>query len=495
MTVLKNAESLVIVSNRLPVILSRKEDGQVQIETGAGGLVTAMAPVLKHRGGTWIGWPGCFDEEGINAAAWLSHETLNIGYTIKPVGLTVKDIELYYEGFSNEVIWPLFHEFLGNCNFNPPYWAAYKNVNRKFAEVVTHNVSKNDFIWIHDYQLMGVAQELRNMGTKNRIGFFLHIPFPNIDTFMHLPCRFELLSSLLAFDLIGFQTVKDRINFVGCLEDLIKNARSEGAEQVVELTVEDRMLRLGAFPISIDFEEFSKQASSRAVVERASSIHQYFPDGKNLLGVDRLDYTKGIIERLSAFQKLLTAYPDLHGNVKFIQVVAPSRQAIPRYDQLKKEIECLVGEINGQFSRAGWTPIQYMFRKLDLQELIAYYRACEIAVVTPLNDGMNLMAKEYCACQVDEDGILILSEFAGAVHEFHEHAILVNPRDMDAMAEAMKQAFDMSEDEKHQRMCALRRQVQSHDIFRWVDSFLKAAIEKDLSNYPLLDEYRPAEEL
>ncbi|MDA3835064.1 MAG: trehalose-6-phosphate synthase [Spirochaetales bacterium] len=486
----ENKESLVIVSNRLPVILNRKKNGQIRIETGAGGLVTAMAPILKNRGGTWIGWPGCLEEEAIDTADLLSKETKKLGYGIKPVHLDAKDIELYYKGFSNEVIWPLFHDFLDNCNFDPEYWAAYQSVNRKFAKVVYENIKKDDFIWIHDYHLMGVAQELRRMGVTNRIGFFLHIPFPNTDMFMHIPWRFQILSSLLDFDLVGFQTVKDRINFSGCVKRLIKHARPRGKGQVVEWGVDDRTVRLGAFPISIDFKAFSKQARNREVAEITSLIHKNLPDSKIILGVDRLDYTKGIIIRLKAFQKLLTDYPDLRGKVKLVQITVPSRQEILKYNYLKKDIERLVGEINGQFSRDGWSPIQYMYRSFDRNNLIAYYRACEIALITPIKDGMNLIAKEYCACNIDKNGILILSEFVGAVHQFHKNAIVVNPHDVEAIADALNQAFLMSEDEIGRRMGKLRQNVRKYDIFWWLDSFLKAAIEKDLSSFPVLEEYQ-----
>lgn len=484
---------LIIVSNRLPIVLRQGDDGDWQVQPGSGGLVTAMAPVLKNRGGTWIGWPGTVVEKCGNVEELLARETTNFGYTLKPVNLTAVEKEDYYEGFANEIVWPLFHDFAAHCNFNPKYWQAYETVNRKFAQVVRANLRDSDFVWVHDYHLMRVAKELRDLGVKSRLAYFLHIPFPALDIFVRLPWRFQILHALLEYDLIGFQTLRDRRNFIQCVRTLFHGVRTGGRGQVMSLRYEDRNVRIGAFPISIDFKEFTRTAAAKPVAEKAGDIQKDLPDQKVMLGVDRLDYTKGIPERLKAFRRALRTFPDLQERLTLVQVVVPSRRSIPKYANLKIEIERLVGEINGQFTRSGWVPIHYIFRSLDRPDLVAYYRTADIALVTPLKDGMNLVAKEYCACNLDENGVLVMSEFAGTVAQFQNHALLVNPHDIVGIADTIHYAFEIGESERRSRMRKLRQIVRKYDIFWWVDSFLNAAFARDLRDFPLMDDYVPQE--
>jgi trehalose 6-phosphate synthase/phosphatase len=490
----QNGNRLIIVSNRLPVVLAKSKNGGWHIESGSGGLVTAMAPVLRNRGGVWIGWAGNKSEDSVNTEKLLAGESKDLGYNLKPVNLSEEEVEKYYKGFSNEVLWPLFHDFISHCNFDPEYWAAYQKVNRRFAAVIATNNRSSDFIWVHDYHLINVATELRKMGVKSRLAFFLHIPFPPPDIFVRLPWRYQLLNYLLEYDLIGFQTLRDRRNFVQCIRSFVNDTRGIGKGQVFKLEIGDREIRIGTFPISIDFEEFSKLAATEEVAKKAWYIHEDFAEQKIILGVDRLDYTKGILERLKAFRIALKQYPDLHQNVTLFQVVVPSRRDIPMYASLKIEIERLVGQINGEFTRSGWVPIHYIFRSLDRRELVAYYRTSEIALVTPLKDGMNLISKEYCAANLEENGVLIMSEFAGTVAQFKKYAVLVNPYDNEGVAKAIYQAFRMDENERRFRMSKMRQNVQKYNIFWWVDSFLQAAIAKNLDNFPVLDDYAPFEE-
>jgi trehalose 6-phosphate synthase len=480
---------LVVVSNRLPLVLSRTAGGW-KSEPGSGGLVTAIAPVLRDRGGLWIGWPGTPDEEGL--AGVLERATEDAGYSLIAVPLTQREVDRHYRGFSNEVIWPLFHDLQTKCNFDPLYWKAYREVNRKFAEVTMTNTAPGDFIWVHDYHLMLAAQDLRELGSCARLGFFLHIPFPPLDIFLKLPWREQLLRALLSYDLIGFQTLRDRRNFVQCLKALVPVSAVRGRGQVVQIEMDGEGPRAGAFPISIDFGQFESDAASHDVAKSAWHIHENLPERQIVLGVDRMDYTKGIPGRLRAFRYLLEQYPEHVDNVTLVQVVVPSRRGIPGYEDLKVEIERLVGEINGQFTGpSGKVPIHYIYRPLDRFELLGYYRASEIALVTPLKDGMNLVAKEYCACNLEESGVLILSEFAGAVAELQGGALLVNPNDIVGVADALHRALTMPPDERHRRMHSLRQAVRRHDIFRWVDSYLGASIEKDLHSFPVLQDYLP----
>jgi len=475
---------LITVSNRLPVVLEREESGAWDVRSGSGGLVTALAPVLRNRGGTWIGWPGTVSGEGLDVDELLDRAALESGYELRPVMLSAEERHKYYQGFANEIIWPLFHDLQTLCNFDPA-----------FAHAVTESTRPDDFIWIHDYHLMSVAKELRTLGITSRCGFFLHIPFPPLDIFVKLPWRFQLLRDLLEFDLLGFQTLRDRRNFVQCIRTLVKDARikTRGAYSIIH--TRNREVRVGAFPISIDASEFARQAATQEVAETAWYIHEDLPQRKIILGVDRLDYTKGIPHRLDAFRAALRRFPDLHEKVTLIQVVVPSRFNIPRYLKLKTEIERLVGEINGEFTRSGWVPIHYIYRSLDRRELLAYYRTAEVALVTPIKDGMNLVAKEYCASNLESNGVLILSEFAGAVAQMQRGALLVNPYDLEGVGAAIYQAISMPEAERRRRMDRLRQGIQRQDVYWWVDSFLQAAFAKRLDQLPMQEDYVPTPKL
>ena len=482
---------VIIVSNRLPIVLSKGPKGEWVVEPGSGGLVTAMAPVLRNRGGLWIGWPGNTADDGGDLTELLEKAAEDSGYSLKPVLLSREEVRKYYMGFSNEVLWPLFHDFVPYCNFDPSYWKMYEAVNRKFAAVVQENSSGRDFIWIHDYHLIGVAHELRKMGNASKMGFFLHIPFPPPDIFLKLPWRFHILRKLLEYDLIGFQTLRDRRNFVQCVRMLLKEVAIWGKGQVIRMRIEHREVRVGAFPISIDYGEFANLARTEEVAKKAWYIHENLPNMKIILGVDRLDYSKGIIEKLNAFRNALTRYPELQGKVVLAQILVPSRREIPMYATLKEEIERLVGEINGQFTRSGWVPIYYLFRSLNREELVAYYRTAEILLVTPSKDGMNLVTKEYCASNMEENGVVIVSEFAGVASQFHRNAILINPYDIEGVADAIYKAYTTSREERRIRMHKLRQSIRKTDIYWWVNSFLLAAIAKRLDNFPILEEYVP----
>jgi trehalose 6-phosphate synthase len=349
--------------------------------------------------------------------------------------------------------------------------------------VIAENARENDYIWVHDYHLMLVAKELRAIGVECNVGFFLHTPFPPRDIFVVLPWRSQILEALSEYDLLGFQTMRDRNNFIYYVEGLVKGLHVDARRQVCSITVSQRESRVGAFPIGIDFKEFARQGASETVSERAEQLHKAIADRQIILGVDRLDYSKGIPERLRAFENALERFDNLHGKVTLIQIVVPSREDIHQYQALKTEIEGLVGEINGKFSRSDWIPIHYMFRSLERADLLAYYRAADIALVTPLKDGMNLIAKEYCAANTDNNGVLILSEFAGAATQLHRGALVVNPYDIEGVADAIYQAYCMRTSERQSRMRKLRASVAKRDIFWWVDFFLWAAVTHNLDGW------------
>ncbi len=486
----RSTKRLVVVSNRLPYVLERQNGDKWSLKPGSGGLVTALLPVLRDRGGVWIGWSGVTEE--IPGIKEIFHGAARgAGYKLAPVALSAEEVDKYYHGYSNESIWPLFHDLPSQAKFDPEYWHTYVKVNRKFAEVLAGECRHDDFVWIHDYQLMDVAHHLRQKDRDVDLAFFLHIPFPAPDIFMKLPERQAVLDSLLSYDLVGFQTGRDRRNFIQCVRTLLKNARfrMEGHLHVIRL--EDRELRVGDFPIGIDAGGFAQQAAASEVEERLLAIRERFKDRQIVLGLDRLDYTKGIPHRLQAFANLLERFPEVRGRIHLFQVVVPSRVGIPKYDELRVEIERLVGEINGRYSEVGWVPVHYFYRSLSSTELLAFYRAAEIALITPLKDGMNLVAKEFCACSLEEDSVLILSQFAGAAAQLGRAALVVNPYDVEQTADAIYNAFRMASGERRYRMRRLRRSMRTQDVFWWVDSFMRAAIDKELRDFPVLEEYIP----
>lgn len=485
----RTRQRLIVVSNRLPFVFKRDRNGRWTTQHGSGGLVSALLPVLRNRGGSWIGWPGAA-ETGADLEAAVSAAGADVGFDLRAVLLDAREVTDFYHGFANEIVWPLFHNLQSLCNFDPAYWRTYKAVNQKFAQAVHAEAAASDFIWVHDYHLMNVAAELRALGSRSRLGFFLHIPFPPPDIFFNLPWRLTLLNALLQYDLVGFQTLRDRRNFILCLRELMDEVSVQGKGAVVTLTAGGRTLRVGSFPISIDFNAFMRQASSEEVARRAGELKQRLPGRKIVLGVDRLDYTKGIPHRLIAFRTALERYPDLRERLSFIQVVVPSREDIPQYHQLKTQIEQLAGQINGHYMRpGGWVPVWYVYGSLSRSDLLAYYRAADIGFITPLKDGMNLVAKEFCASSIEEECVLILSEFAGAAAQLQNNALLVNPYDVEGVADTLYRAFTMSDEERRARMRRMRRSIRESDIFWWVDSFLRAVIAKDLSAFPQPEQY------
>lgn len=455
----------VVVSNRLPVRIESQGDVW-QVRPGAGGLITALAPVLERNRGLWIGWPGCGPEAPIDdLLATASHD---YSFDLRAIPLSQAEEEGYYRGFANEAIWPLFHDLLGHCKFDLAAWNSYTTVNRRFAETVAEVARTGDFIWIHDYQLLLVGHYMRALGVRQSLSFFLHTPFPSLDLFHRLPWYDEILRGLLAYDVLGFQTLRDRRNFVHCVRELIAGADVTIGRRHTTLVVGDRVVKAGHLPISIDFDEFNDGASALQVGEAAWFLREGFKARQLILGIDRLDYTKGIPERFLAFERTLEKYPEMRGEVSLIQIVIPSRPQIPDYQDLKTILDAHAGRINARFALHGWIPIHYQYRALDRIQLLAHYRACEIALITPLRDGMNLVAKEYCASSIDGNGVLILSQFAGAADQLRNGSIIVNPYDREKTADAIYAAYTMDADERARRMKSLRSHIKRNDVHRWL---------------------------
>lgn len=475
----RHSRSLVVVSNRLPVVLECDPEAGWSAAPGSGGLITALGPALNSRGGRWIGWCGVESEtlarDSLDAQTLLDEASAGARYALEGVPLTRREIDEYYCGFSNQTLWPLFHGMSERAVFDSRLYRTYRRVNRKFARKLAESSSAHELIWIHDYQLLTVAEELRTMRSDQPVSLFLHTPFPAPDVLAGLPWHREVLKAIFAHDVVGFQTQRDVERFVACvrrLEPWLELRRD--AERTLIITSFGRTT-VAAFPIGIDVHGFDTAARTPEVTARADRLRDVFGRRRLVAGVDRLDYTKGIPERLRAFRRLLTDYPELRNEITLFQLVVPSRTGIPAYRRLKSEIEELVGEINGAFAAPGWTPVHYEFRALPFRELVALYRAADVGFVTPLIDGMNLVAKEYCVSHTDEDGVLVLSEFAGAADQLAAGALLVNPHDEEAVAAALKEAVQMPRFERRRRMRALHRAIRSSDVDAWMRHFLNAA--------------------
>lgn len=465
------AHNLIMISNRLPATVEPSAEG-MQLKPSSGGLVTALRPVLASQKGAWI---GSFDANSGMAEALLelSAGSARADDACDMIGipLTAAEQHGFYAGFSNEIVWPLFHDLQSRCNFDPAYWKAYTSVNHKFATAIAHTAQSGSRIWVHDYHLMLTGKYLREMGLRHRIGFFLHIPFPPLDIFEKLPWRTQILQALFQFNVIGFQTPRDQRNFVGCVRRLLPEMVLQRVGDEVYSSDGEHASLIRVFPIGIDYNEFARAAEQPPVLQRAELVRRDMHGQQIVLGVDRLDYTKGIPERLKAFRHLLTTHPEVHRKISLVQIVVPSREQIPKYRELKQEIETLISQINGTFSDSGWTPVHYIHRSLSRTELLALYRTADIALITPLKDGMNLVAKEFCAAQVECRGMLILSEFAGAAAQMRGGAILVNPYDIEGVAEAVLRAFETGPKERRKRMLRLRRNVRKADVFHWCQDF------------------------
>ena len=469
---------LINVSNRLPVEIKNRA-GYPRLSRSSGGLASAVDSVWRGQHGVWIGWAGAA-ADSVSADALLQKAARGRPYTFKPVTISRDEVSKFYSGFANEIIWPLFHDMPSRCDFDPEYWEVYQRVNRRFAQAAAETAATKDVIWVHDYHLMLMGRYLREAGCQSRAGFFLHIPFPAPDIFEKLPWRKQILRALTHYDLIGFQTDRDRYNFLSCLERILPEATLCGHSDH-SVVLEGHRARVGTFPISIAFEEFASHAASRDVESAANQFRHEMTNKFLVLGVDRMDYTKGIPERLKGFRILLRRFPELRHRVTLLQVVVPSREDIPNYKELRREVELLVSQINGEFTEAGWVPIHYMHRSLTRKQLLTYYRAADSLLVTSLKDGMNLVAKEFCAAQVDECGVAIISEFTGAAAEMQHGALVINPNDLAGIAEAIHHACVMPVEEKRARMRLLRDIIRTYNVQSWADAFLSAAVATESS--------------
>jgi trehalose 6-phosphate synthase/phosphatase len=453
----------IIVSNRLPVSVKKAEDKLV-FSSSAGGLATGLGSIYKNGDNIWIGWPGIYlneKHEQEEAAAFLNAENM------APVFLTESDIEKFYEGFSNMTLWPLFHYFPKTCVYLGDFWDKYKEVNQKFCDEILKYAAPDDIIWVHDYQLLLLPELLRKSLPDATIGFFQHIPFPSYEIFRLLPWRVEILKGMIGADLIGFHTYDDVRHFLSAVSRILGKDNKMG-----QIRINDRICNTDSFPMGIDYDKFDSASRSKETKKEIALYKRSLGDRKLIISIDRLDYSKGIPERLNAYDLFFEKYPEFKNKVSLILVVVPSRDQVDLYQKLKIEIDEIVGRINGKYGNINWTPIRYFYRSFPFQTLSAFYSMSHIALVTPLRDGMNLVCKEFVASKNDKSGVLILSEMAGAAKELSE-AFIINPNDIHQMAEAIRNALVMPKEEQTRRMEELQNIIRRYDIHHWVEIFMQ----------------------
>ena len=469
---------LIVISNRAPIRVVH-EHGRERIEPTVGGVGSTFLRLLEHHGGVWVAWSG-----GPKTPARLRLPSEAPRFALVFAPLTERDISNYYYGMCNRGLWPLMHYMISNCHFNAACWHQYQNVNRVFADIAAAEALPGDQIWVQDFHLGLVPRLIRERRPGLPIGIFWHVPFPPEQLFRILPWRGELLNGMLGADLIGFHTHAYVKHFLDCCEHLMGCSvdRATG-----EVSVEGRRVRVGAFPRGVPAEDFAALADSERVRERAERIRRALRSPIVVLGVDRLDYTKGIIERLAGFERFLENNSQYHRRVTLVLIAVPSRTKVSDYALLKRQLDEQVGRVVGRFSSEGWVPIRYLYTQFNAEELVAYYQAADIALLTPLRDGMNLVAKEFVASHRRDDAVLILSEFAGAAEELTE-ALLVNPYNPDAISDRLREALEMRPDERAARMRDLRHKIRSNNLERWSANFLTTLT----SEFGLEPQSRPA---
>ena len=462
----------IITSNRLPLQVNIK-DQKLKITSSVGGLATGMKSVHAEGDAIWIGWSGIPNEELDPSMSLQVDEAIRKQKCIS-VPLSAEDVEQYYEGFSNKALWPLFHYFMEYSRFEQEEWEAYKRVNQKFADVILDHIEDGDTVWIHDYQLLLLPELIKNSKPNASIGFFLHIPFPSYEIFRTFPWCKQLLKGMLGADLIGFHTYDYERHFLSSVKRILRLDVNFN-----QISYQDRLVKVDSFPMGIDYEKFHQAALHQSMnVNKKSDLlerlkaHQS-KDRKLILSIDRMDYTKGIPNRIKAFEYFLEKYPKYKEKVRLVMLAVPSRSNVPQYQKLKRETDELVGRINGKFASVSWTPIWYFYRALPFKDLIDLYISSEVALITPIRDGMNLVAKEYVATRIQKDGVLILSEMAGAAKEMNE-AILINPNSFEDFADSLEMALSMPKEEQTKRMSHLQKRLKRYNVEKWAQEFFKA---------------------
>lgn len=468
----------IIISNRLPLQINIS-DNKIEVTPSVGGLATGLKSFHKEGDSVWIGWTGLTEEEipeNLKDQVWEKARQENC----LPVSLTEEEIDGFYYGFSNRTIWPLFHYFMEYSEFDPNQWETYKKVNQKYADAIVERIEDGDHVWVHDYQLLLVPKYIREKKPNVSIGFFNHIPFPSSEVFRTLPWREEILEGMLGADLIGFHTYDYERHFLRAVNMVLRKDISFN-----QINLGSRIARVDSFPMGIDYNKFhdaavqqkNQPSTENSEFQKKLDIHMHSTsNAKLIISIDRLDYTKGIANRIRAYGYFLEKYPEYQEKVRLVMLAVPSRTNVPQYQILKKEIDELVGRINGQFATVNWTPIWYFYRSMPFENLIDLYSNSDVALITPVRDGMNLVAKEYVASRVDQTGVLILSEMAGSAHELNE-ALIINPNNFEQIVDTIKTALEMPKEEQIRRNKILQRRLQRYTVEKWAKEFMKTLRE------------------
>lgn len=461
------SNKMIFVSNRLPVTIIR-DDGKFEFQQSIGGLATGLKSIHEGEDSLWVGWCGIKDEELTGMDKKFINDNLYGEYKCAPVFLTEDELDKYYYGFSNNTIWPLFHYFAYLTVYEPELWEGYREANLKYLECLKKHVKNGDTVWIHDYQLMLLPKMLKEAYSDVKIGYFHHIPFPSFEIFRLLPWRSEILEGLLGADLIGFHTYDYVRHFVSSVRRLLGFDYNLGL-----INLENRIIKVDAYPMGINYDYFSTAHKSQNIKKEAKEFVEKTKGMKIILSVDRLDYSKGIVERVKSYNLFLARYPEYKEKVTLIMIVAPSRTSVEAYKDLLREIEELVSHTNGEHGTIGWMPVWFFFRAFSTESLIALYGMADVMLVTPFRDGMNLIAKEYIAARVDRKGVLVLSETAGAASELGE-AVMVNPNNRDEIARGIKTALELPEEERIERNTVMHDRLKRYDVFYWAKDFMNA---------------------
>ncbi len=469
----------IIISNRLPLQINITEDQKLEVTPSVGGLATGLKSFHQEGDSIWIGWTGLAAEDIPEDLQQKVDEEVKKQDCVA-VSLTSEEIEKFYYGFSNRTVWPLFHYFMEYTEFQPDHWEAYKKVNEKYADAVLERLDDDDVVWVHDYQLLLLPEYIRKKNSKVTIGFFNHIPFPSSEVFRTLPWREEVLKGMLGADLIGFHTYDYERHFLRSVNRILRYDINFNS-----VNIGSRIVRSDSFPMGIDYKKFREAAkahysqprSENSDIQKKLDYHKYVTrNTKLILSIDRLDYTKGIANRIRAFGYFLEKYPEYQEKVRLIMLAVPSRTNVPQYQLLKKEVDELVGRINGRFATINWTPIWYFYRSMPFENLIDLYTSSDVALITPTRDGMNLVAKEYVATRTDHTGVLILSEMAGAAHELNE-ALIINPNNFEQIVDSIKMALEMPEEEQVRRNKLLQKRLKRYNVEKWAKDFMKSLRE------------------
>ncbi len=485
-------ENIILVSALIPVSI-KEENGEYKAKVSPGGLITTLSQSIKGKSVKWFGWYGS-EKYSKHIENIIVEEGKKKGFNLFPVHLTKEEIQYFFNLFSNGVIWPLFHSFTQYCRFNKDYWHFYKKVNEKFAQKILKHIDKDTVLWVHDYQFFLLPEYIKKKNKNVKINFFLHIPFPSPEIFLKLPWRKEIIDGFLNFDFAGFHTQIDKENFINCVK-YFYDVKEERSNYFTDLYIENKKIRLAAIPISIDFKFYDTKANEKETVEIFKNLKERYKDKYLIVSIDRIDYTKGLVEKLNGYRRFLEKYPEYREKVILMISTAPNVKKLPEYEKLEKEFHHKIAEINGSLGTEIWRPVLFINKRLSINELIAYYRAADISLITPIKDGLNIVCKEYSASNIDLNGSVILSEFAGASTEIGDFVYLINPYDIENIADTIKKVIEEKQEVKKEKMKKLRKHINEFDIYWWSKTYFKIAEGEKIDKFPKIYNRYPLHEI